>query len=135
AGQRRDAERQDVGPPVYVLEARRIALEHLHVRQQMVSEQHGLRALQVGIAGHDALALALRRLEQRADQLDEAADSLDEGIARKEARIGGDLVVAAARGVQSQRWLADALVQLRLDQRMDVLVGSIECGWLMQQRT
>ena len=35
-----------------------VALEHLHVGQQVVGEEHGLRRLHVGVPGHDGVARA-----------------------------------------------------------------------------
>ena len=52
AGQRARAERQLVGRAEHELEAPRVAPEHPEVRQQVVREVDGLRALEVRVAGH-----------------------------------------------------------------------------------
>ena len=50
-------------------EALAVAREHPEVREQMVAEVHGLRALQVGVAGHRPVDVLLGALEQHRHQL------------------------------------------------------------------
>ena len=61
AGDRAGAERQDVDALARVGDAVAVALEHLHVGEQMMREIDGLRALEMRVAGDDHVAIAARR--------------------------------------------------------------------------
>ena len=87
----------------------------------MVREQHRLCALQVRVARDHRPSLALGEVEQRAPQCREALDGPVAGGADEHPEVGGDLVVARARGVEPPRGLADALRQRGLDVEVDVL--------------
>jgi len=77
-----------------------IALEHLEVREQMVPEGHRLGDLQVGESRHHGSGVPLRPIEQRLlKRPDEPGDVVDR-VAQPQAQVGGDLVVARARGVK-----------------------------------
>ena len=49
------------------------------------------------------------------------ADGTVAGVADPQAEVDGDLVIAAARGVQTPRRLADQLIEARLHIHVDVL--------------
>ena len=98
-----------------------VAREHLLVGEQVVGEQHGLRALQVRVAGHHRLRLAIREVDQRASQRPQARGGLVAGGAHEHPQIGRHLVVARARGVQPPRRFADAFGEGGLDVEVDVL--------------
>ena len=61
AGDRAGAERQDVDPLAGIGEPLRVALQHLHIGEQMMREKDRLRALQMRVAGNDHVAIAARR--------------------------------------------------------------------------
>src|ERR1043166_4764052 len=60
ARERAGAEREDVDALQAIAHALGVALEHLGVREQMVREEHRLRALEMRVAGHDDVDMALR---------------------------------------------------------------------------
>ena len=68
AGQRARAQRQVVGRPEHELEAPRVAPEHPEVREQVVREVDRLGALQVRVARHRPVQVAVRELHERALQ-------------------------------------------------------------------
>ena len=99
-----------------------VALEHLHVRQQVVAEGHRLRHLQMGEARHDERGVALGLVEQRALAARRAAcRSCVDLVAQPQAHVGRHLVVARARGVQALAGVADQRGQPPLDVEMHVL--------------
>ena len=89
-------------------------------------KQHRLGALEVGIPGQNRLAIAFRHLYQAGLQLRDGGDTLDQGGARKQARIGSDLIVATTRGVESAGRFANAANNLRFHQAVDVFVVAIQ---------
>src|SRR5205085_8988389 len=60
AGDRAGTERQDVGAPGAIDYSPMIAIERLHLRQEIMAEQDRLRALEMGVAGHDRSLVSLR---------------------------------------------------------------------------
>ena len=80
-----------------------VAVEHLEVGEHVVGERHGLRALEVRVAGEEGVLLALGEREQRALKGTEQRRRAVDGVADVEAGGGRDLVVAGARGVEPPR--------------------------------
>jgi hypothetical protein len=75
----------------------------------------GWATLQVGEAGHQGVGVRLGQVEQPAAQhLHDRQQVVDLG-AQPQAHVGGDLVVAGARGVQSLAGIAHELGQAVLD--------------------
>ena len=125
-GERGGAQRALVHAGAGVGEASAIAPEHLDIGEQVVTEGHGLRALQVGEAGHDAVGLFQRACRQH---LLQAGDLLDEpvhGVADPEPEIHRHLVVARACRVQPSGGRADVGGEPRLDVHVDVLERALE---------
>ena len=122
AGQRARAERQLAGRAEHELEPPRVAPEHPEVRQQVVREVDRLRALEVRVAGHRPVLVALGELDERALQLLQLLERLQRVRAREHRHVGRDLVVARARGVELAADRADDLRQPPLDRHVDVLV-------------
>ena len=120
ARKRTRAERHDVGALVDAQEARKVAREHGEVSKHVVREEDGLRALQMRVARHDRVGIALRRLDERTLQVGDAAEHGERLAAHIEVRVERDLVVAAARRVQPAARLADRVGQSLLDVHMDV---------------
>ena len=113
-----------------MLEARPVALEHLHPRVQVMAERHGLRALHVRVAGQRRLCLAFGNVEDRFGQARDGGRPLGARVADVEARRGCDLVVARASGVDLP---ADRAEQ-SLDGGVDVLVLAEVGGALLGDR-
>ena len=92
----------------------------------MMAEGHGLRRLQMGEAGHHPVMMGFGAREQGPLQvLQKRVDAVD-GIAQPEAKVGGDLIVARARGVQLAAGLADPVGQPGLDVHVDVFEAGAE---------
>ncbi len=87
----------------------------------MVAEAHRLRHLQVGEAGHHEFGVALGLVDQHALHLGEQAGQGVDLLAQPQPQVGGDLVVAAAPGVQALAGVADELREPRLDVEVHVL--------------
>ncbi len=120
AGERRRAERTFVEPPAAIGEPRAVATDHLDIGEKMVAEGHGLGDLQMGIARHHRRGMALGLLQQcRLKGLHVTIRALDGG-AEPKANVGGDLVVARARRMQTAGVWSDDLGQPRLDIHVDV---------------
>ena len=92
----------------------------------MVAERHRLRGLQMGEAGHRVGGMRRGAVGQRAHHVGDLRRQPVDRVAHPQAEIGGDLVVAAARGVQAPAGLADALGQPRLDVHVDVFERRVE---------
>ena len=99
-GQRAGAERRDVGPAPGVGQPAAIALEHLHVGQQVVGEQDRLGGLDVGRPGHDGLAVALGQPDEGTlESEDRGVEPVDRAT-QPEPQVRRDLVVARPAGVE-----------------------------------
>ena len=120
AGERGGAERTFVEALARVLEAPRIAPQHLDIGDEMMAEGDRLRRLQMGEAGHDHGRAVQRTRGERALQLGDLGQHGVDRVAHPEAEIDGDLVVARARGVQPPGRRADDLGQAAFDVHMDV---------------
>ncbi len=120
AGQRRGAQRQAVDALAHVGHALGVAREHLHVGQHVVAEAHRLRHLQVGEAGHDHVGVLLGEVQQRLLQVGQQLGDQVDLAAQPQPHVGGDLVVAAAAGVQALAGIAHQLGQARLDVQVHV---------------
>jgi hypothetical protein len=94
----------------------------------MMPEGHRLGGLQMGEARHRVGGVLRGAFGQRPHEVAELAVQPIDGIAHPEAKIGGDLVVAAAPGVQALAGLADPLGEPRLDIHVNILQhgGEIE---------
>ena len=118
AGQRTGAERRHRGALVPVPQAVDVAGQRVHVGQQVVGQQHRLGVLQVRHARHRDVAMPLgqpdrARVSRSAIALHEPADV----VAQVQAKVGRDLVVAAAPGPQLAAEGAEALDQARVRAR------------------
>ena len=91
-----------------------------------MAERHGLRRLQMGETGHHGAGMFQRAIHQRLLKGGERRIGLVDGIANIEAEVGGDLVVARARGMQPSRGGTDQLGQPALDIHMDVFQRALE---------
>ena len=104
-----------------VLKARGVAQKHLDVGEKPVGDEDGFGALQVGVGGHGGFAGGGCLREERLAPT-RRVDSMSELDARTnvEPEVGGDLLVAAAAGVELEGEVADAGAELQLDEVVDV---------------
>ena len=86
-----------------------VALEHVHVSQQMMREQHRLRSLQVGVAGHDHIEVILRGGGESAPQSLQAGEDVFHLIAQIKPHIQGHLIVTASPGMDFATGSTDQL--------------------------
>ncbi len=93
-------QRTNIQPLAAVVQPIQIAQEHFDIRQQPMRYQHRLGALQVGVSRHDILACRFRLLHELADKLDQQLRNLVDLLAYIQPQVGGNLLVAAAAGVQ-----------------------------------
>jgi hypothetical protein len=126
AGQRPGAERARVSPAPGVLEAAEVADQREAVRGELEAPQHRLRRLQVGEAGQHRVGVGMGGPGQGVDQ---ARHGLHRGrgrVLQPQVQVGGDLVVAAAAGVELAARGADQLGEAALHRGVDVLVSGRE---------
>lgn len=125
ACQRSTAEGASVNPLADLAQPLEVVGEGEAVAQHPVAPADGLGALQVGVAGHDVVDLGLCALRDDAQEALEEGLELVELVAQPQSHVGGDLLVAAAAGVQLPRdVLADDLAPAALVGGVDVLVGA-----------
>ena len=95
-------------------------------------EEDRLRTLQVRVARHDHVGIALRRFDERTLQVSDAAEHGECLPAHIEVRVERDLVIAAARRVQSAARLANGVGQALLDVHVNVFErnGEVEIAVL-----
>ena len=92
----------------------------------MVTERHHLGALQMRISREQRRRVqACLPAERQSSEIDGGHD-LERRPTRVEAQVGGDLIVAAARGVQAARGLADDLDEAALHVHVDVFQRRIQ---------
>ena len=120
AGQRGGTERAFVQSLPGIGKAAPVARQHLDVGHQMMAESHGLRDLQMGIAGHHGAGVLKRLGRQRVLQPAKRPIHVIEVVADIQLEIGRHLVIARARRVQPAGWLADQRLQPRFHIHMHV---------------
>ena len=92
----------------------------------MMAEGHGLRGLQMGEARHHGRGMFQRAGDQRLLERPQRRIGLVDRVADIEPKIGRDLVVARARGVQPARGGADQFAKPALDVHMDIFERALE---------
>jgi hypothetical protein len=102
-------------------EAHPVPPQHLEISEQMMAERDRLRGLQVGEARHHAVGMLLGAVDQHALEVSRGSIEFGKGGPHPHAKIGRDLIVARARGVQSPRRRPDQLAQAMLHMHVDVL--------------
>ena len=123
AGQRTGAERRHVESLDGGDEPVDVAGQRPAVGQQVVGEQHRLGPLEVGVAGQVGVAGRLGPGQQHVLQGDDEPGDGDQLALAPQPQVGGDLVVAAAGGVQLGAGGAGELGDPALDGGVDVLVA------------
>jgi len=89
-------------------------------------EQHGLCLLQMRVARHHNRGMGISQRDERCPELADAACELERHPPCVEARIGRDLVVARAGGMEPLAGVTDPTREFGLDRHMHVLVGDVE---------
>ena len=74
-----------------------------------MGDEDWLGALEVGIAGHDVLACGFGEGDESFAPVAETEEGGVDGVAHEEAHVGGDLLIAAAAGVELEGEVADIL--------------------------
>ncbi len=131
AGEGTGAQRRDGGAGERVVAAVDVAGERPHVGEQVMGQQHGLRPLEVGVAGEIGVAGGAGPVEQGALQRVQVAGEGAALAADVEAQVGRDLVVAAAAGVELGARRSGELRDAAFDGGVDVLVGRLEVEGLV----
>ena len=94
--------------------------------EQVVAELHRLGPLQVGVPGEVGIAGGIGAGEQHLLERQDRLGHLAQGALRVEPQVGGDLVVAAAAGVDLAAGGTGDLGDPPFDGGVDVLVGRAE---------
>ena len=125
-GERARAERQLRGRADGFREPLDVAAEHPEVRQQVVAEVDRLRPLEMRVARHRPVGVALREVRERAHQLAQAPPRTLGLLAHEQRHVRRHLVVARPRGVELASYRPGDLGQPALDRHVDVLVPRVE---------
>ena len=91
----------------------------------MVAERHRLARLEVGKARHHAFGMFFGAVDQRGFERVDPGQRLVDRSAHEQFKVGRDLVVARARGVEPPGGLADDLRQAMLDMHVNVFERGI----------
>ena len=89
-------------------------------------ERDGLRPLAMRVRGHHRTVMFLRTPHEGVLQVGRCPHQSQAGAQRVEAKVGGDLIVAAPSRVQPSRNRPGNLVQASLHRHVDVFVRSVE---------
>ena len=100
AGQRPRPERRDIRPFEGILDATAVAVQHLHVGQEMVGEEDRLGPLGVRIARHHRVEVLLGPGDQCGLDARHGFEERGAGALDVEPEVNCDLVIAATAGVQ-----------------------------------
>ena len=90
--------------------------------QQVVAEEDGLRPLEMGVAGDQGPAVARHAVEQDPNELAQGLLDFGQPPLEPQTYVGGDLVVARSRGVQSPPGITHQFDKASLHCHVDVLV-------------
>ena len=123
AGERPRAERRGQGGRDRVAQPRPVAVEHPHVREQVVRQPNRLGPLAVRVTGQDRVDVGLGLGEQRLAERAQPLRLPHRRGPQVQQRVGDDLVVAAPGRVEPPPGVADELGQAALDGGVDVLVA------------
>ena len=102
------------------MEAPAIAADHLDIGEEMMAECHGLGRLEMREARHHGRRFGERPLGEGALQIEERRVEPVDEVTDVQAEIGGDLIVARARRMQSAGDGADDLGEPRFDIHVNV---------------
>ena len=120
AGEGGRPERAFVHADAGVVEAGAVTGQHFDIGQHVVAPGHGLGGLQMGEAGHDPIGALFGLCQEGLHQGGQGGHGGVALVAHPQAKVGGDLIIAAARGVQALARFADEVGQAGFDIQMDV---------------
>ncbi len=123
AGQRPGPERHHVQPHQGIADPALVPLEHLHIGQQMMRQQHRLGPLQVRVARHRHGTIRLRLGDQDTFELLDPSNELIQLVTEIQPDIQRDLVVPAAACMQLSAQRADQFRQSSLDRHVNVFIA------------
>ena len=121
AGERAAAERALVHTGEAVLQTGHVTPQHVGIGHHIVPESGRLCTLQMGIGGHDDRLPRLRRVHKRMQQREQLFADCNDLPFQIKTDIQRNLIVAAARCVQSLPCVTDALCKLRFHGHVDIL--------------
>ena len=114
-GKCRAPQGRDVEPVAAVGQSAAIPVELLAVGQPVLGGLDRLRSLQVGVGRQDHSGVGLAAGDERPLQLQQQAVDRVDAVSDVELEVGGNLVVAAAGGVQLAAHVTQSFDQRRLD--------------------
>ncbi len=123
AGERSGSQRRHVEARARREQPVDVTGERPAVGEKMMSEQHRLRTLQVGVARQVRVAGVERPPQQHLLQPVDPAGDVEQLAFAPQAEIGGNLIVAAARGVELRSGGPGKFGHPALDRGVDVLVA------------
>ena len=95
------------------------------IGEQVVCQQHRLRALQMSVAGDDHLAVPFGQGQQRLLERDDALEVSDHRVPQVQLHVQRHLVVAAAAGVDLAAHRSHHLGEAAFHGHVDVLVTEV----------
>ena len=109
-----------------IIQTAEIPEQHGGVGHQVMSEGYGLSTLQMGVSRKDHILVLLRLVAEHLHQFFHQCGDLSAFPAQIHAKIQGDLVIAAAGGVQHFSLITDTGSQDLLHKHMDILAVVID---------
>ena len=126
AGKRCGPQGRHVGGPMGGKHPVEVPGEGEGVGEEVVGEEDRLRPLQVGVARGEGVPVGLRLTRQHRRQLVDACGDPQGCRLQPEPEVRGDEVVAGASGMDLGPHVTQAVGDVALHRRVDVLVGDVE---------
>ena len=123
--QRAGAEGAVIHPAVNIRQPLPVSAQHLEIRAEVMGQGDRLRLLQVGEPGHEGLRVCGHHVVEGLQQALYQFVRLLYLIPGIEPHVEGDLVIAAAPGVQLLAELPDPLSQHRFHEAVHILAGLV----------
>ncbi len=126
AGDRARAERALIEPLARIGEPAAVPRRHFDIGEQVMAEGDRLGRLHMGEAGHHRVGVRLRLLGERVLKVPQCGFQIVDGVAYPQPEVGGDLVVAGARGMQPPGRRTDQLGEPAFHVHVDVFERAFE---------
>ncbi|MEY3459336.1 MAG: hypothetical protein RL215_2493 [Planctomycetota bacterium] len=120
SGERGGTERADIDSCAAVGEPFTVALEFLDIGEPVMSGHHGLCALQMRVAGHEYVGVGRAAIKECELDIGEQPIEFIDGFTGVEFEVCGNLIVAAAAGVEPATDIPDASNQGVFNVHMDI---------------